>query len=126
MYIFWNNNPAGIRIGDCVVRAISEAMGQPWERTYVDLCIEGFMFADMPNSNAVWESYLRSHGWKKHIVPDSCPDCYTIADFVADHPKGTYIVATGSHVVCVRGAILDNWDSSGEVVAYYFSQEEKE
>lgn len=126
MYVYWNNNPQGIKIGDCVVRAISEAMGQPWERTYIDLCIEGFFYADMPNSNTVWESYLRSHGWKKHIVPATCPDCYTIADFARDNPEGTYIVATGSHVVCVRGAILDNWDSSNEIVSYYFSREEKE
>jgi hypothetical protein len=124
MYIFWNNNPEGIKIGDCVVRAISEAMGQTWERTYIDLCIEGFMFADMPNSNAVWAAYLHSHGWKKHIVPDSCPDCYTFGDFAAEHTTGTYIVATGSHVACVKdgGKLLDNWDSSGETVAYYFER----
>jgi hypothetical protein len=124
MYIFWNNNPEGIKIGDCVVRAISEAMGQTWERTYIDLCIEGFMFADMPNSNAVRAAYLHSHGWKKHIVPDSCPDCYTFGDFAAEHTTGTYIVATGSHVACVKdgGKLLDNWDSSGETVAYYFER----
>ena len=63
MYIFYNNSPSGLKIGDCVVRAISTALNQPWERTYVGLCIEGFMFRDMPNANAVWASYLRSKGF---------------------------------------------------------------
>lgn len=126
MYVFWNNNPKGIKIGDCVVRAISSALNQPWERTYIDLCIEGFMFADMPNANAVWDSYLRSKGFKRYVIPDTCPDsCYTIGRFAEEHPHGTYIVATGSHVVCVAdgGKILDNWDSSGEIPTYFYSKE---
>ena len=125
MYVFFNNNPHGLRIGDCVVRAISAALNQPWERTYIDLCIEGFMFADMPNSNAIWASYLRSKGFKQYSIPDTCPNCYTIERFAEDHPNGTYIVATGSHVVCIKdgGQIMDNWNSSNEVATYYFAKE---
>lgn len=124
MYIFFNNNPKGLKIGDCVVRAISAALNQTWERTYIDLCIEGFVFRDMPNANSVWDAYLRNKGFVKHIVPDTCPDCYTIDQFAEDHPQGTYIVATGSHVVCVRDSeILDNWDSSNEIPTYYYRKE---
>lgn len=124
MYIFFNNNPNGLKIGDCVVRAISSALNQPWERTYIDLCVEGFMFSDLPNSNPVWASYLRRKGFKRHLIPDTCPACYRIKDFAADHPHGTFILGTGSHAVCVKdGAIIDNWDSSDEVPAYYFEKE---
>lgn len=123
MYIFFNNNPQGLKIGDCVVRAISAAMNQSWERTYVDLCIEGFMYKDMPNANSVWASYLHSKGWKRRSIPDTCPDCYTAADFAAEHPEGVYIAATGSHAVCIKnGNIIDNWDSSDETVTYYFER----
>ena len=123
MYIFFNNNPQGLKIGDCVVRAISAAMNQSWERTYVDLCIEGFMYKDMPNANSVWASYLHSKGWKRRSIPDTCPDCYTVADFAAEHPDGVYIAATGSHAVCIKnGNIIDNWDSSDETVTYYFER----
>lgn len=127
MYVFFNNNPQGLRIGDCVVRAISAALNQPWERTYIDLCIEGFMYSDMPNSNAIWDSYLRSKGFKKYIIPDTCPNCYTIEQFAEDHQNGTYIVATGTHAVCVKdgGQILDNWNSSNEIAAYYYVKEQE-
>lgn len=124
MYIFVNKNPDGLKIGDCVVRAISTALNQSWERTYIGLCVEGFLFADMPNSNAVWDSYLRSQGFKRHSLPDTCPACYTVADFAAEHPDGVYVVATGSHAVCVKhGDIMDNWNSSGEIATYYYSKE---
>ena len=124
MYVFLNKNPYGLRIGDCVVRAISTALDQTWERTYVDLCVEGFGFGDMPNSNAVWAKYLQGRGYKRHVIPDTCPDCYTIARFAAEHPQGTYIVATGTHAVCVKdGVIYDSWDSSNEMPTYYFSKE---
>ena len=123
MYIFFNNNPQGLKIGDCVIRAISAAMNQSWERTYIDLCIEGFMYKDMPNANSVWASYLHSKGWKRRSIPDTCPDCYTVADFAAEHPEGVYIAATGSHAVCIKnGNIIDNWDSSDETVTYYFER----
>ena len=124
MYVFYNNNPQGLKIGDCVVRAISSAMGQSWERTYIDLCIEGFMYADMPNANEVWHAYLHSKGYVRHIIPNTCPDCYSIARFAQDHPTGTYIVCTGSHAVCVKnGQYLDNWDSGGEMPTYYYVKE---
>lgn len=124
MYVFFNNNPKGLKIGDCVVRAISAAMSKSWEQVYVDLCVEGYELRDMPNANAVWDTYLRENGYVRHSIPDTCPACYTIGQFAADHPQGTYIVATGTHVVCVRNAeILDNWDSSSEIPAYYYSKE---
>ena len=124
MYIFFNNNPQGLKIGDCVVRAISAAMNQKWERTYIDLCVEGFTFYDMPNANAVWNSYLISKGFKRNIIPDTCPNCYTIEQFAEDHPNGIYVVATGSHAVCVKdGNILDTWDSSNEIPTIYYSKE---
>lgn len=124
MYIFFNNNPSGLKIGDCVVRAISAALNQPWERTYIDLCIEGFMFHDLPNANAIWASYLRSKGFVRRSLPDNCPDCFTIADFAEAHKNGVYVVCTGNHAVCVKnGDILDNWDCSGETAAYYFAKE---
>ena len=124
MYVYSNKNPLGRKIGDCVVRAISEALNQTWERTYADLCVMGFDYADMPNSNATWHAYLTEKGYKRYIIPDTCPDCHTIGRFADEHPQGTYIVATGTHAACVKdGAIRDNWDSSDLTATYFYVKE---
>lgn len=95
------------------------------ERAYMDLCMEGLEVADLPNSNAVWASYLKKLGFRKGIVSDTCPDCYTVADFAQDHPYGIYVLCTGSHTVTViDGNIYDAWDSSYEIPTFYYYKEE--
>lgn len=80
---------------------------------------------DMPSANAVWGTYLRGKGFVRQIIPDTCPDCYTVADFAMDHPSGTYILALSGHVVCViNGDWIDTWDSGGEIPLYYWHKEE--
>ena len=119
-----NPNPKGKNVGDCTVRAISLATNQGWEKVYLDLCIQGYTMADMPSSNDVWGKYLMDKGWVYRRLQDTCPFCYTINDFCNDHPDGTFIVATGTHVVCVKdGRYLDTWDSGDKVPLFYFSKE---
>ena len=46
---------------------------------------------------------------------------YTVGEFADDRPDGTYILGTGTHAVAVvSGAVVDSWDSRGEVPDYYF------
>lgn len=126
-YVSYNANPSSKRVGDCTVRAISKAIGQEWDQTYVSLALFGFMYADMPSSNHVWGSYLKSRGFKRNIIPDSCPDCYTVRDFCEDHPEGTYILAIDGHVVAVEdGCYYDTWDSGNEIPLYYWCKGENE
>jgi len=84
-FVYFSNNPKSKNVGDCVVRALSVALDTDWESVYINLCSIGLLDADMPNSNAVWGKYLKEAGFRKHIIPDSCPDCYTIRDFCKDH-----------------------------------------
>lgn len=115
-----NLNPKGIRVGDCVIRAISTASGKSWDRVYAELAVHGFKMADMPSSNAVWASYLGSIGFKCSMLPTG----YTVRRFAEEYDKGAYIVCTGSHVVAViDGDYLDTWDSGDEVPVYYFYKE---
>ena len=82
------------------------------------------MLKDMPSVNNLWGSYLRANGFKKIILPDSCPDCYTIAQFCRDFPVGKYMLATGTHVVAViDGDYYDTWDSGDEVPISYWRKE---
>ena len=120
-----NLNPQGKSVGDCTVRAIAIATDSAWVDTYLDLCLLGMVMADMPSANSVTTAYLRNKGFHRRTIPDDCPDCYTIADFCKDHPKGTYIIGTGSHLTTViDGDLFDSWDSSNECPVYYFEKME--
>lgn len=126
MWCAYNPNPTGKNVGDCTVRALSKGLGREWEEIYTALALQGFLMGDLPSANAVWGAYLRRKGWTRHIIPDTCPECYTVADFAAEHPRGTYILALSGHVVCVsEGDIWDSWDSSGEVPLYYWERSEQ-
>lgn len=119
----YNPNPNGRSVGDCAIRAIAKATDSPWEQAYVALCLEGYILADLPNANAVWGRYLASHGFIKRSLPESCLDCYTVKDFAEQFPRGTYVLALSSHVVCVEdGVIYDSWDSQNEIILYYWEK----
>ena len=122
-WVKFNANPIGKRVGDCTVRAISKATDQDWESTYSALAAEGFFLCDMPSANHVWGAYLRRKGYARSIIPDTCPDCYTVEDFCRDNPCGVYILALPSHVIAViDGDWYDTWDSGQEVPIYFWER----
>lgn len=125
MWQYTNLNPKGKSVGDCTIRAIGIATDKGWMETYLDLCLFGLLMADMPSANAVTTSYLKNKGFRRRTIPDDCPDCYTIEDFCKDHPKGVYVIGTGSHLTCCIDSVLfDSWDSRNETPVYYFEKME--
>lgn len=117
----FNPNPVSRNVGDCSVRAVSAALGVDWETAFAMIMSNAFQMGDMPSSNAVWGSVLRQHGFKRSVVPNSCPDCYTAEQFAADHPDGIFVLGFGDHVATVKdGVILDSWDSSKEIPQYFW------
>lgn len=121
MYICCNANPDAQNVGDCTIRAISCALGRSWEDTYIDLCIQGYLMADMPSANHVWGTYLRRKGFKCNVVD---PSVHTVRDFCDRHGVGTYILALDGHVVCVKGGDwIDTWDSGNKAPIYFWCKE---
>ena len=117
----YNPNPVSRNVGDCSVRAVSAALGIDWEDAFALIAANAFAMGDMPSSNAVWGSVLRQHGFRRSVIPNSCPDCYTAEEFAADHPEGTFVLGFGNHVATVKdGQILDSWDSSREIPQYFW------
>jgi hypothetical protein len=124
MYEYYNPNFVRTNAGDCVIRAISRAERKSWKTIYIALCFEGFCLWDLPNANNVWDSYLHHKGYKRYIIPDTCPDCYTVKQFTREHKTGTYILATGEHAIAViDGVYYDSWDSGESVPVYYYAKE---
>jgi hypothetical protein len=120
-----NFNPLGKQVGDCTVRAVAKATDQTWEDAYSGIAFQGFLMCDMPSANNVWGAYLKRKGFRRRMIPDSCPDCYTVEDFCRDHPIGTFIVALHGHVIAVKdGDYYDTWQSGNETPLYYFEREE--
>lgn len=117
----WNPNPTGRNVGDCAVRAIAAALDVDWETAYAMIAVNGFAMGDMPSSNSVWGAVLRQNGFYRESIPNECPDCYTFEDFAADHPKGTFVLGTGSHTATIRdGILMDSWDSRREIPQFYW------
>ena len=128
MWVEYNPNPKHKRVGDCVIRAISIALNQNWEKTYSDIVIQGFLMNDMPSANYVWGSYLMKKGFVRHLMPlDENGNTYTVRDFCKEHQNGTYILAIDGHVVTVRdGNYYDSWNSGDELPVYYWQFEKEE
>ena len=119
MWVEFNNNPVGRKVGDCAVRAISKALNMGWEAAYIALTINGLQMGDMPSSNVVSGSVLRQHGFKRMALPDTCPDCYTVADFCEDHPEGIHVLYCNEHVVTAIGSDLFDAVDSGQAISQF-------
>ena len=119
MWIYYQPNPCGRSVGDCSIRAISKALDISWEDAYNLVCDFGYNMCDMPSSDSVWGAVLRSNGFYKTVIPNTCPECYTAEDFCIDNPIGIFVLGFGGHVATVvDGNIFDSWNSSQERPMY--------
>ena len=116
MFIEYHNNPLNKRTDDCVVRAIAKALNLDWRSVYTMLSAHGLKECDLFQKNYVWNDLLKTIGFERYGIVDTCPDCYTIRDFANDNKDGIYILGTGEHVVTVEnGNWFDTWDSGSAV-----------
>ena len=119
MYIEFNSNPVARTTGDCAVRAVAKALDTSWEFAYIMLALNGMKMGNLMNGNDVISATLRENGFRKANIPNTCPDCMTIRDFAEMNQTGTYVVGTGTHVVCIdAGDYYDIWDSGDEPIIY--------
>lgn len=129
-YVYFNLNPLAKHTGDCVVRAIAFATKRTWDDVYWELCKKGFKRAEMPSWNSTWWDVLKDLNFRRYVIPDTCPSCYTVEDFCIDHPYGRYVLfipyssEQSGHVVAVEnGNVYDTWDSTQEVPLVYWEKE---
>lgn len=121
----YNPNPTGRRVGDCAVRAVAKALETDWDTAFAKITAAAFELGDMPSSDAVWGSVLRKAGFKRAVIPNECPDCYTAQNFAQDHPTGTYVLGFGGHVATLQdGRLYDSWNSTQEIPQFFWHKEE--
>lgn len=115
-YVHFNPNPWRLATDDCTVRALCAVLRIDWNEAYDLLCENGKEMGLMPVNPAVMWVVLSKVGYSREVMPDLCPDCYTVADFANDHPRGAYVLATNTHVLAVIGGDwYDSWNSGDEV-----------
>lgn len=121
MWIKANPNPSQKEVPDCVIRAISIALNQPWIQTFDELVDVARRDFNMPSADTVWGHYLYLLGFEPFLLPFSCPKCITVNEFTKYYPVGTYIIGTGSHAVAViDGNYYDSWNSGAEVCSFFW------
>lgn len=121
MWIKYNANPVANRVEDCAIRAVAVALDITWDDAFDQIAEMAKSMGAVMHQNAAFGAVLRRHGFRRYIIPNTCPDCYSIKDFCRDHPSGTYVVGTNSHVVAViDGNYIDTFDSGAEICIYYW------
>lgn len=120
MWIKYNANPVANRVEDCAIRAVAVALDISWDEAFDLIAHSAKVMGGVMHLNAAFGAVLRQHGFERKIIPNTCPDCYTIKDFCRDNPEGVFVVGTGSHVVAViDGDYIDSFDS-GDLLAIFY------
>lgn len=127
MYEYYEPNPVRTGAIDCSTRALSKALDVSWEKAYLMKVLNGLLMGNEGVADEVWGSVLRENGFRREVIPNTCPDCYTVADFCEDHPKGIYVVKSENHAACiVDGVLYDSFNSENNVPSYYWVKGETE
>ena len=123
-WVKFNPNPRGLSVGDCTVRSICAVTRLDWRTVHHFLCALSGWLCNMPSANDVWWRALELIGFRRVVLLDRCPACYTVRDFCRDHPRGVYILGPPEHAVAViRGRYWDAWDSGETIPSFYFTRE---
>lgn len=126
MWIFFQPNPCFRSVEDCNVRALSAVLDIDWEQAFDMLASSAKKMCDMPHGAGVLGAVLRMHGFRKVVIPNTCPTCYTVRNFCQDNPKGVYVLCLSSHVTAIiDGNIYDSWDTSNEIPVYTWYKEDE-
>lgn len=117
MFVYYNANPENIKIGDCVIRAISTALDKP----YTDILYQLYDISNYFNCDILVKdcySILLSDYYNLK--------CYdgmgrTVKEVAEDFFNDTLIIRIEGHLTCSKkGDIIDIWNPSNERVDYFW------
>lgn len=137
---YYNANPKNKNTTDCVIRAMSEATGIPYDKTLRDMAEITIKTGYMLNEKNGEQKYLESIGWVKHKQPRNFDNTKIYAKEFCEYltskigkvteVKGPIYANCGSHhVVCIKQhegvfKVWDTWDSSNRVIGNYYTRGE--
>ena len=119
-FVNFNANPINKKSCDCVVRAISKAMGEDWITVYRELCDLGAELYDMPFNKDVFGEYLKRKGWKWHPCKTENGKRPKVCNF---DKANSAILRVANHLVYVSNhEYYDTWDCGNKSVYGYWTK----
>ena len=90
-----NMNPKNLKVGDCVVRALTLAdEDEDWKRVYKELCEIGLK----PNNKR-----------------------FTLKEYIDDNPDMQFVASIAKHLTFVdKGTLIDTWNCSSKCLGNYW------
>lgn len=106
-FIYYNRNPYGENISDCVTRSISLATNIPYQVIAEKLNLT----AELLDCDKLCMSCYQFLIEKVFCCePVNCDDM-TVGEFADKHPYGTYLIRMNGHISCIiDNYIYDTWD----------------
>ncbi len=129
---YHNANPKNKITGDCVIRALSIGMNQPYEITYAELFRFSLKTGYMLNCKECYDKYLQSKGWKKHKQPRKEDNtkytgkefCKEVKEYTFNYPDRIIANIGGHHIVAiVDGKVWDIWNSTDGCIGNYWTKD---
>lgn len=116
-YRYYNANPNGYHIPDCVIRAISNAMGITYYDVMKRLHINGEIFKCDDLSVRCYEKLLDYDFCLPHYIGNG----KTAKEVAEDFPNNILLLRMDGHLsVSIFGTIEDIWDCSNEIITDFW------
>ena len=111
--------------GDCVIRALTKAVGKEWLEVFEGLVPYARELQCMPNGKPCYERYLTEQGFVYYGISNSKGTKRpTVQSFAKDHKEGVYVLRVAHHLVAVsEGYFWDTWDSGNKSLYGYWVKE---
>ena len=111
MYEFYNENPLGLYEDDCVVRALSCALGKSWDSVYDELSNLAQHNGTMMDKRGFVRWYLNTN-FKRILNPP-----YKVIDVAKKFKNNIVLCTIKGHIICIKyGRILDTFNPSDRIV----------
>lgn len=114
LYQYYNRNPDGLHLGDCVCRAISTATGLHYEAVNKLLSL-------VAKDHNCEKLYLCCYDNLLEDILDyprfNCFFQSSVEEVAAKYPRNKLIIRVEGHLTCsINGTIMDIWNCSQEKV----------
>lgn len=114
MFQYYNAEPSGERLQDCVIRAISLALQTPYERIVELLNMNGEYYSCDEISLYCYEKLLENLGYKKRYAYN-----HKVSDIA--QLGSVVLIRIPGHLTCsIDGVVFDIWDCSDKQADCYW------